>query len=741
MGKRQQSFFERLMEKNAIQQEMKKQQFNQEENSNNKKKKNQSWKFIVAGSILTGAIATAITVPLVVNSTYVKVNKALPGNSQVFTYVANGKTYTYTLDQIQKLAKENGAILNSTKVSELAKQAIYFLYEKEQKASVEFQRLWNLSLKTGETINENIALKTIDEIKKKHENLLKDAEKGFKTRLGAKAWESSFKEFLTKNYDNAETIEDAVEKETFKEIKKDALRRFELVSEDKSAEIDRIANSDIYQIDPKTGKVNTTKIVSKGEKVFKFYQRDKNYFRQVGTDGKEFGKSHTFITKSFVPEWKDASIFLTEFFNTQKPYIVSSFTLPGIVPTKEKEEWKVDRKAAKFLFSYWLMNKKNDKFDYEYKQGYEWLKETFNSLDEFMKIKENSSDAWKKQVYNSLLTDTDTFSLGDSANYGSTGIISGLSLFKENNLDLGIGLLEKVFTNVDQANVKEVDLFGKLKEISKNIATDSGLDPNFPSFNYSDLKQAEENKKKALEFSTKFEEAINPIKNDTKPKYDDDKYKTMVADKINELFKSTNDKFLSIYKVKDMNDVKLVLTAKGIKLIKYTKVESVDKLKEYIKADFQTKLENENSKLPIPSYNVIKALNTNLSTDLNIVDTLIDNGEFKTFIKTKDNIFHPDSVVGNMKKYDDVTITNISLVSKNMKTGIAKKAVLESNDTVEKWIKKQLENKMNANFKEDEKSKKIFICKNGGEIPNDSKPADEVLLNYILKDLFNIEDL
>ncbi len=733
MGKKQQSFFERLMEKNAIQQEMNKPQ----ETIKNTKKKNHSWKLIVAGSVLGASIVSAITIPLVVNSTYVKTKPALADDSKLYTYNIDGKTYTYTLKQIQELAKSNNQYLNnSAKISEVAKQAIYWLYEQEQKASKEYQRLWNLSLQSGETINENLALKSIDEIKTKHRNLLKDAESGYKSRYGAKTWEGFFKEFLSKNYDKAKTIDEAIEKETFKEIRKDALRRFELSSDDKSSEIDRTANSNIYKLDA-NGKATSEILVKKGEKVFKFYKKDENYFRKV-KNGKEIGKAHTFMTKSFVNEWKDASIFLKEYFATKKPYIFNSFVLPGTAPTKEKEEWKADRKAIKYLFSYWLMNKKNNAFDYEYKQGYEWLKETFDSLENFMNIKDSDVNAWKKQTYNTLLTDKETFSLDSSTNYGSTGITSGLSLFGKDNLDLGLSLLEKAFSSVDAANIKEIDLFGELKKIANEMVTDLGGNVS-PTFDYIDKNKEEANKKAALEYGQKIEEAINPLKSDSKPKYDDDKYKTMILEKIKKIFVDTNGKYNTIYKVKDLPDTWLVLTSKGIKLIKYKKVESVEQLKEFIKKDYETKIQNEDSKLPIPSFNVIKAINTNLANDLNIVDTLIGNNDFRTFMKTKENIFNLKNTLETKEKYTDQDLNDISAAAKTMKTGQAKKLVLDSSKAITEWLKKQLENKLNSNFKQDDDNKKIYLAKADGTYDK-SKTAEELLLNHILK-LFDIEDL
>ena len=241
------------------------------------------------------------------------------------------------------------------------------------------------------------------------------------------------------------------------------------------------------------------------------------------------------MTKSFVNEWKDASIFLKEYFATKKPYIFNSFVLPGTAPTKEKEEWKADRKAIKYLFSYWLMNKKNNAFDYEYKQGYEWLKETFDSLENFMNIKDSDANAWKKQTYNTLLTDKETFSLDSSTNYGSTGITSGLSLFGKDNLDLGLSLLEKAFSSVDAANIKEIDLFGELKKIANEMVNDLGGTVS-PTFDYTDKNKEEANKKAALEYGQKIEEAINPLKSDSKPKYDDDKYKENIINSVKKAY-------------------------------------------------------------------------------------------------------------------------------------------------------------------------------------------------------------
>lgn len=737
MAKKQQSFFEKLMEKNAAQQKQKELSQATLQSTKSKKKK-RSWQIILASSILGAVVATAITVPLTVNSAYTKINPGLKPDASMLSFGIGNKKKKYTLEELEAIAKKNNYQINSKLISNVAKEAQKFLYEQEQKASVEYQRLWNHSLKYGEKPNENIALKSIEEITKTNLNLLKDVEAGFKQKYG-KNWSTLFSEHLAKNFDGAISIEEAAEKETYKKISQDSLRRFQIVSEDKTEEIERVANSNIYKI--VDGKETNEILVPKGKKVFTWYISEEdeangkgkaNYFSIDGN-----AKKTTFMTKSFVPEWKDATFFLDEYFKVKRPYISNVFTLPGTAPFKEKDEWNIDRKKLKFLMTYWIMNKKPDipgaKTTYEYKTGFDWLKASFNDLETFMKIDDKSDQSWKKQVYNTLLTSPNTFATDTefSNNYGSTGLIDGTSLFTSNNLHFGLALLDKVFEQHNN-NLIEIDLFGKLEAFQQKLMAKLSIS-NKPNFDYVNENKEQENKEHAWAYAEVLEKGINPIKSTETPTIDDENYKTIVKEVFWEIFETSSGskKYHTLYKVKDMEDTFVVLTEKGIKLVRNKKVDSVAKLKEYVINDLKTKLLNEKSKLPIPSYNAMSSISLNLSDNLNVVDVLIKNPKFIEFLKKQKNPLNPNNTAIKIETYNNSDIDRIKLAAETMKNGLAKSKVVNTMKDLEEWSKNQVKNKLNFDFIEVDK--KIFIADSSGQQVANKKTADVEIFNYILE--------
>lgn len=146
------------------------------------------------------------------------------------------------------------------------------MYDQEVNASKEYQRLWNASRTENEKERDDIALKTVAELKEKHTNLLLDIKEQMIKTFGFSKWEQQFNDLLLKSFNGAKNIEEAASFKVYEDIQNDALRRFTLNTKFNEKDIDRVASSDIYQLDDK-GNLTREILFKQGQKSFHFSKK------------------------------------------------------------------------------------------------------------------------------------------------------------------------------------------------------------------------------------------------------------------------------------------------------------------------------------------------------------------------------------------------------------------------------------------------------------------------------------
>lgn len=727
MAKRKETFFERLAKKNA----------NHENASSTKVKKRKSWKVLVFGSLLTLAVIVGVTVPLVITGTKTTYNDKEPDTKVIYSFkspVDNTEIFTITFGDLEKSNQNETEKKYQDKLDQLYRLAIYYLYEKEAKASKEYQKLLNASRKSGTAEVNNIALKSIAELKTQYQNELLDLKENTIKKYGFSNWETEFNNLLISNYEGATTIDEAVDKKVFNEIQNDALRRFRLSTSSVKDLLERVANNDIHATD-ENGRVDTNKILfKKGEKVFPWLKeitetdKNGNYFQ---FDDQYMG----FMTESFDTNHKDALSFIKYYLNNDNPYLFSQFTLPGIAKVKNSDNWTVDRNFFKYLMYAWPV-RSNDETAPIY--SYQMVKDFFKPFSEYVTIlnDENSSTLpLKARYYSDILNklSKDTSELKN--NFGTKGISSLTTLLTNSDEAL------KAFTTIPELlgseEIKTIDLFGKLKEIQEAIASDQSI--TLPT--YSDADTLDKKKEVLTQFNEAMKDAFDKTDDVNEKGLYTDKYKKLVTAKLAELFEigpevDGKKQIYTLYKLKDSENF-VLLTKNGITLLNTqtlgdTVENQQDQILKMIKNDFV--LSNKFKQLSGVKYNALATINTSLTNKQNVIRTMLSDNEFVNYLKEQTNIYATDENGSNLSnaKYDDVAIEELLSINNNVELSTNSEKALTITKNVNEWMKTRAQNGADANFVI--KNNKTYFANNNS---NFEKTADN-LLNEKLKELLNL---
>ncbi len=398
MGKKKTPFFERLLQKNAEQENKNK--------TTGKSKKSRSWKIATTSTVLVLAVATGITVPLVINSTKKNFIDGYASN----TNVASAKIGDHNLDlnfgDFKNIYQNHNTSTSEERLKEIDKIILYYLYDQEQKASAEYQKLWNDSKRSDEKDNNSFRLPTLDELKTKFKNELVDIENNMKLQFGTANWQTEFNKHLVQKYNGAKNIDEAVKNKTFEHIKTDALRRFRLTNGDsKKDEIDRKGKD--------------------GKHVFGWWHKDnkENKFIELEDKSKLALATDSFVFKD---SYKSIDPFIDSYIANEKPRIISEFTIPGIAPAKKNEKWKIDKN----IFLRYLFYAKKDTFGLnKVTEGFNVVKEKFNSFDHYIKSvvdKANGNNILPNEAiqYSSILNMFSTSKEDIKKNWGTSGLTS-----------------------------------------------------------------------------------------------------------------------------------------------------------------------------------------------------------------------------------------------------------------------------------------------------------------------------
>ncbi|AXJ69848.1 hypothetical protein CH328_01160 [Mycoplasmopsis bovis] len=723
MGKKKTPFFERLLQKNAEQENKNK--------TTGKSKKSRSWKIATTSTVLVLAVATGITVPLVINSTKKNFIDGYASN----TNVASAKIGDHNLDlnfgDFKDIYQNHNTSTSEERLKEIDKIILYYLYDQEQKASAEYQKLWNDSKRSDEKDNNSFRLPTLDELKTKFKNELVDIENNMKLQFGTANWQTEFNKHLVQKYNGAKNIDEAVKNKTFEHIKTDALRRFRLTNGDsKKDEIERKSKD--------------------GKHVFGWWHKDNNENKFIELEDKS---KLALATDSFVfkDSYKSIDPFIDSYIANEKPRIISEFTIPGIAPAKKNEKWKIDKN----IFLRYLFYAKQDTFGLKkVTKGYNVVKEKFNSFDHYIKSvvsKTNGNNIPPDEAiqYSSILNMFSTSKEDIKKNWGTSGLTSISELVTGDNFQKFLANNTKLLfgDNYTDSNSgsnsqkpKEINLFNEIEKIKVEIdkfvnKNGNGVDSSSSGGSSGNGNETVLNNEQAAEYNTKLEKFFTEVNESQNKGLTEKVFEENILKKFAEIFE-TSGKIQTVYNVKFDNNgsngaknVKGILSPEGFKLLIFGNEIKKDDLVKMIKNDFI--LNSKYKKQLGVRYNALQKLNKQLSRNEYILKMLQDN-VFKKYLKTQNNNFATDQ---NGKKLE-----NVKYNEQSINDLITSSTVAIQFDKISNFIKLSkaaaawIETRAKNSYDE------LFELKDGKAYfkYNKDKTAASLVLEYLKKE-FNLE--
>ncbi|QNM93658.1 hypothetical protein H9M94_00050 [Mycoplasma sp. Pen4] len=667
MAKRQKSFFERLTEMNDRHDEKKKKQIT------NKSKRKKT--LIIAFSALAVGVIAAITIPLAVTVTNKNYKQPISNETKLVTISGpkNSDLSSITVGSATKFIEDNGVKV-SKEIQDAYRQSTFYFYEKEVAASVQYQKDYNESLLEGEKVNNSIALRSLDEIKKDVQNKLADLESLLKKTYGYEHWEEKYIETLkTDQYGKSTSTKEAVDYLTFKEVEAVAKRRFEITFEKTTLKnINRVANKDIYKVNV-NGEVekdtNGKPIVlfNKGDKIYPFYKENVNYF--VSPTNPE--EVITLTTRSFDPVAKVVETRIQDFFNENGLTIPTVYDLPGIPSNDLYSAFNVSdeahKKVLKALLKY-NIRPNSDGTSFEISSNIELLK-SFKDVTQYAVKSQDETNAQYLEKLNTYRTYLNALTLSTDQKLGTTGVVTSANLFTR-NLDLGLGSISKEVFESASNKLPTVSLTEMFKlPAEKQAQIDSLVTEAKAAQNISDATN------KVLEIDKNIDQYIDSL---TK-----EQYEALVKGIFNaNLVKESNGRNLLsfVYSITDMPDALLITTDKGLKIVRFTNIDTIEKFNDLIKQDALNKLGNDKT-----YFNIIEQLNDVSSED--ILGKALVNKDFK------DQLEKSDAKLFTSEKVNELA-NSISLVT----NGIADQKLITSLTNANNWINKTTSTETSYNF-------------------------------------------
>ncbi|WP_427909707.1 HinT-interacting membrane complex protein P80 [Mycoplasmopsis bovis] len=723
MGKKKTPFFERLLQKNAEQENKNK--------TTGKSKKSRSWKIATTSTVLVLAVATGITVPLVINSTKKNFIDGYASNTNVASAKIGDHNLYLNFGDFKNIYQNHNTSTSEERLKEIDKIILYYLYDQEQKASAEYQKLWNDSKRSDEKDNNSFRLPTLDELKTKFKNELVDIENNMKLQFGTANWQTEFNKHLVQKYNGAKNIDEAVKNKTFEHIKTDALRRFRLTNGDsKKDEIERKGKD--------------------GKHVFGWWHKDNNENKFIELEDKS---KLALATDSFVfkDSYKSIDPFIDSYIANEKPRIISEFTIPGIAPAKKNEKWKIDKN----IFLRYLFYAKQDTFGLKkVTKGYNVVKEKFNSFDHYIKSvvsKTNGNNIPPDEAiqYSSILNMFSTSKEDIKKNWGTSGLTSISELVTGDNFQKFLANNTKLLfgDNYTDSNSgsnsqkpKEINLFNEIEKIKVEIdkfvnKNGNGVDSSSSGGSSGNGNETVLNNEQAAEYNTKLEKFFTEVNESQNKGLTEKVFEENILKKFAEIFE-TSGKIQTVYNVKFDNNgsngaknVKGILSPEGFKLLIFGNEIKKDDLVKMIKNDFI--LNSKYKKQLGVRYNALQKLNKQLSRNEYILKMLQDN-VFKKYLKTQNNNFATDQ---NGKKLE-----NVKYNEQSINDLITSSTVAIQFDKISNFIKLSkaaaawIETRAKNSYDE------LFELKDGKAYfkYNKDKTAASLVLEYLKKE-FNLE--
>lgn len=671
MAKKQKSFFEKLAEKNDKHLERTKPKIIKKRNTK---------AYVILG-LLGVVVATSIAVPVTVNTVKVNYTPALKDTDKVLEFIKpdNSKTPINVKDIIGKL--EANKNINSENTEKIYKEAIFYLYEQEVKASKEFQRLWNESLYPGDTERTDIALKTLDEVRKEQENKIKDLKRQIQAGYGFDNWEKQFNSVITsEQYGNSSTEQEAVDYLIIKSIEKDALRKFTIESSNNSLfksqkDVNRVAMRDIYYVDQNNNNVvdETTgkpKVMfHKGDKVFPQFVEGKNYFVDQNSNKITLLKSSSFVFDN----WNTILDYFKEFNKLNKNFVVSTFTIPGVLENSVTGSFKVDKNQyLQFLI--------NSLIEDELVPNYTLIQK-FEKLEYYLLENDLISNKAKSNYENYLkLLSIDSSEVKE--NLGSLGIQNYLTLAKNKDMAYALSTMTNIFENKEH-KLPSIDLnkLFNFKFAEKTEIRIKSLKDEIQSLKESDsYKNGSREEKIAVKnkIIDKASEIISIMEGEITSMTD-----LEFSQKISEIYNNAlslnvNGKnFYSIvYSIEGMNNAKLIPTSTGLTIFKFDEVTDYEKLMKLVKYDLNA-VANDKT----PYFNSLNVINGELENKNIILKKMLEDKEFNEYLKSNKKLS------STKNSFTDEDIQNTIISNEVLINGNKQTEVINIYSKANDWIK------------------------------------------------------
>ncbi|AQU48452.1 hypothetical protein DEH79_01000 [Mycoplasmopsis synoviae] len=719
MAKRQKTFFERLSEKNEIHENKK---IKKVSNSQATRKK----AAIATLSLLSVGVILAIAVPLGVTTNSVTVISPVDDSSTAFTFKgpnSSDGSQKLTVGSVTKSVQGSDAQVNE-EISDVTKKLVFYLYDQEYKASVEQQRVYNASLALGQSARNDIALSSLEEIKKKQTKVVEDLKRNYISVYGFQNWQKQFTETLSTDskYSGAKDEAEAIENLTYNEIKTYAEARFkpEFVNTTRS-EINKLASRDIYKVDANGNEISSNGqrqvLIKSGEKVNSFYQDGSNYFLNAANNN----LATAFLTKSFVSSQKDPSEILKSYFDANDLHVVTSVDLPGKLSSPVTNAITLDADAkAKFinLAKYWSV--KNTNSQRQILSGSEILKQLKPATSYFPTPTEALSQSQITVNQGNYQTFLNTLTLTKGDSYGTSGLQSIESVF-QNGTEQGLSSIwSKVLGSaLNASNLPQVDL-SKVFDF-ENIRTN---DPSAYS-RFSTLLTAAKNATSDQDAFNKTKELNQFIESYLTNMSNAEFSSLLVRQYTNQLVKNVggNNLVSFIYAIKDMPNAYLVVSKDKISIQQYTNFTSFDNFKEFVKNTLYSVAQGNKDIFNLPQA-VSQSQNDNV-----ILAHMLNDADFVSYLKTKENPFSKDK-----SNYSDEDIAKIKQENASIIAGNKSKMQIQNFTSVSNLINNSLVSQNSYNFGVKDGVARIISGFNGS-IPTylgNSESAQDLIVKVLI---------
>ncbi|UVD81706.1 hypothetical protein NV226_00075 [Mycoplasma iguanae] len=660
-------FFARLNSKS------KKNNIDPEQKKKNKKRRNWIIGLSVFGvSALAIGLAIGLTIPK-----FVKLQPSLEaGEPVLYVQKADKSKVPLTVGEVEKVAK---SFFNETdgELANTKREIIFYLYQQEYEASLVFQKAWDSSRKSGEA-SRSFKIDSLEEVKEKQLKTVNDDKRRFQTTFGVNNWEAEWlKELATDKYGKSATEEQAAEFLTLGAVKSTAFARWLPVMDTAFTKYDveqRVVSEDIY----KTNKDGTRGEIylAKGDRVFKNIINTKNtttnpleingFLPEVeGHEVLDTTKVTTFITKSFIDEYRNPQKLIEEYLNKISPVYNVSELIINAKPneTNTKEAWEISKKDVIDLLIYKITNFNNTNKTIEVKQTIELINDFKGNFG--ITTEEHENDTYLLNAINS----------SNNTNYlGGKPLRNIYDIFKDEDIQYANSFLKELFQPKDLTTNFFGDLLTKLRTALFGDNADEFL-PNSSSLTNKTPFEIQE-------LNTNIQKQINAL-NDTN-------FKNLVGDVFKNLFASDTNDFRVQTRYKIADDKWIALSSKGIHYMLVQNITNVNEFNKLVAKDAQleaNKIFDSKQKATTDLASIFSFYND----ENQVFASMIKDVEVQNYVREK---LKPNSTEAEWQKL----LNSLLQTATKIQVSYFVDKATENQKKVETYIDTVIDNKLNSDY-------------------------------------------